>query len=35
MNLSLPLTGLNKVFVIPIWFEGIDGAPCTVVAELN
>ncbi len=34
MNLSDDLAGLKKVFAVPIFFEGVDSMPCTVIGEL-
>jgi len=35
MKLSVNLNGLKRVFVIPLFMDGADGAPCTVFAEVK
>lgn len=35
MKLSVDLKGLKRVFVIPLFMDGADGAPCTVFAEVE
>ncbi|MCX5749191.1 MAG: cyclase family protein [Candidatus Saganbacteria bacterium] len=33
MDLSGDLAGLKKVFTVPLYFEGVDSMPCTVIGE--
>ena len=35
MNLSENLKGLERVFAIPLFVEGVDSMPCTVIGEFN
>jgi len=34
MDLEGDLTGLKRVIVVPLYVEGIDSAPCTVLGEI-
>jgi arylformamidase len=34
VNLDFDLSGITRVFALPLFIEGIGGFPCTVVAEL-
>lgn len=34
MDLEGELTGLRRVIVVPLYVEGIDSAPCTVLGEI-
>ena len=35
MNLSADLKGMKRVFVIPLFIDEVDSAPCTVFAEVE
>jgi arylformamidase len=35
MNLAFDLSQLRRVFVVPMFIEGLDSSPCTVVAEIE
>lgn len=35
MNLAYDLTRLRRVFVVPMFIEGMDSSPCTVLAEIE
>lgn len=35
MNLDQDLSGLEQIFIAPLWVEKIDGAPCTIIGVLN
>ena len=35
MDLRPQLTNLNSVFVVPLFFEGLDSSPCTIVAKIK
>ena len=34
MDLAHDLTAIESVFVVPMYIEGLDSSPCTVVAEM-
>jgi kynurenine formamidase len=34
MNLDQDLSGLKRVMVVPLYVEGVDSMPCTVLAEV-
>jgi len=33
VNLSADLTGLQRVFVVPMFIDGLDSSPCTIIAD--
>jgi len=35
MDLTYDLTHLKRVFVVPLFIEGLDSSPCTIVAEIE
>lgn len=35
MDLTADLTGMQKVFVAPLFIEGLDSGPCTIIAEID
>lgn len=35
INLEHDLSGINHVFVIPVFFEGLDSLPCTILAQIK
>ena len=34
-TLNLDLTGLKRIFALPLFLAGADGSPCTIVAEVE
>jgi arylformamidase len=34
-TLNLDLTGLKRLFALPLFLKGADGSPCTIVAEVE
>ena len=35
LNLGLELAGMTQVLALPLFIEGVDASPCTVVAEIE
>jgi arylformamidase len=35
MDLAHDLTSMESVFVVPMYIEGLDSSPCTIIAELT
>ncbi len=33
VNLGIDLEGLKKVFIVPLYVEGVDSMPCTIIGE--